>query len=148
MRAMYTADMAFFARVADPLVGGIYMTLMNISYIGGKIFKTFSIWLVDVITWKSCAYEEYSNVTSVMMNNNCANDILKEECISSGGICQIDVDGYYIEVAANVLFGIFWFQWATKIINYLQNLPVSDWHVLSNQPRSTSLNHELLPLKV
>lgn len=148
MRAMYTADMAFFARVADPLVGGTYMTLMNISYIGGKVFKTFSIWLMDVITWRSCVYEEYSNVTAVLTNNNCGNDFLKAECVSSGGNCQTDVDGYYIEVAANVLFGIFWFQWAKKIINYLQDLPVSDWHVLSNQDQSKKLNYELLPMKV
>lgn len=145
---MYTADMAFFARVADPLVGGTYMTLMNISYIGGKIFKTFSIWLLDVITWKSCVFDEFSNVTAVMINNNCANDFSKAECIKRGGYCEIDVDGYYIEVAANVLFGIFWFQWAKKIINYLQHLPISDWHVLSNQNRPVKLNYEMLPLKV
>lgn len=29
LRAMYTADMAFMARVSDPLVGGTYMTLLN-----------------------------------------------------------------------------------------------------------------------
>lgn len=29
LRAMYVADMAFMARVSDPLVGGTYMTLLN-----------------------------------------------------------------------------------------------------------------------
>lgn len=94
---MYTADMSFFARVADPLVGGTYMTLMNISYIGGKIFKTFSIWLVDVITWRSCAYNDdhLTNSTRVLLDNRCEDDFAKAQCIESGGKCLIDVDGYY-----------------------------------------------------
>lgn len=29
LRAMYVADMAFMARISDPLVGGTYMTLLN-----------------------------------------------------------------------------------------------------------------------
>lgn len=143
---MFTADMSFFARVADPAVGGTYMTLMNICYVGGKIFKTFSMWLVDVITWKSCAFEEFANATTLLTDNKCADDFEKEECKEAGGLCRIDIDGYYIEVALNVLFGIFWFQWAKRVISYLQSLPQSDWHVLSNQ--KTIDNTELEPLKI
>lgn len=142
---MYTADMSFFARVADPLVGGTYMTLMNISYIGGKVFKSFSIWLVDIITWKSCVYDYSSNSTSIASSNKCENEFAIAECLSSGGFCKIDIDGYYIEVAANILFGIFWFQWARRIIERLQRLPTSNWHVLSNRIKTYS---EMIPLKI
>lgn len=149
---MYTADMSFFARVADPLVGGTYMTLMNISYIGGKIFKTFSIWLLDVITWKSCVYDGSDDLNSTVskIDNKCNNEAAASQCISDGGFCRIDVDGYYIEVAFNVIYGIFWYQWAKGIIEYLQQLPVSDWHVLSNQkPLSDDKTmDECVPLKV
>ena len=145
---MYTADMSFFARVADPLVGGTYMTLMNISYIGGKFFRSFSVWFVDIITWKSCAFENFSNATVLMMENKCENNFAKAECINNGGYCRIDIDGFYIEVAFNVLFGIVWFQWAKKIINYLETLPVSDWHVLTNQKLAVNLNHEMLLMKI
>lgn len=133
---MYTADMSFFARVADPLVGGTYMTLMNISYIGGKIFKTLSIWLVDAITWRSCAYnvDHFSNSTRFLLDNRCEDDFAKTKCLESGGQCQIDIDGYYIEIAMNVVYGVIWFYFARKVINYLEHLPVSDWHVLSNRP--------------
>lgn len=145
---MNTADMSFYARVADPLVGGTYMTLMNISYIGGKLFKTLSLWMIDHVTWKSCFYEEFSNSTRFLSENHCQNDFEKRECTSTGGRCKIDVDGYYIEVALNIIFGIFWYQWARRIISYLQELPVSDWHVLSNQKTLTKdLNQEMLPLK-
>lgn len=142
---MYTADMSFYARVADPLVGGTYMTLMNISYIGGKLFKSFSIWFIDVITWKSCVIDETINSTIVLVNNQCESPSDKMECLANSGACRIDIDGYYIEVAVNILFGIFWFQWAKKIIRKLQRLPVNDWHVLSN--KSKKKNQEMLPLK-
>lgn len=145
-RAMYTADMAFFARVADPLVGGTYMTLMNISYLGGKIFKTMAMWLVDVLTWKSCGYSELTNSTILLTDNKCISEVDIAECKESGGECQIDIDGYYVEVGLNVVFGIFWFQWARKIICRLQKLPVSDWHVLSNRLKADDT--ELEPLKV
>lgn len=143
---MMTADMSFFARVADPLVGGTYMTLMNISYIGGKLFKSFSMSLIDLITLKSCAFDSPSNSTVLLLENKCEDELAKIDCIESGGFCRIDLDGYYIEVAFNVLFGIIWFQWAKRIIRYLETLPVSDFHVLSNQnPKSEK---EMLPLKV
>ncbi|CRK95581.1 CLUMA_CG009042, isoform A [Clunio marinus] len=133
VRAMYTADMSFFARVADPLVGGTYMTLMNISYIGGYMFETFSIWFVDVITWRSCHYSEdiSLNHTQTLSKNTCADDNMKRECIENGGNCQIDIDGFYLEVVFNVIFAFFWFQWAKRLIKRLQELPIHDWHVLS-----------------
>jgi MFS transporter, PAT family, solute carrier family 33 (acetyl-CoA transportor), member 1 len=146
MASMYTADMAFFARVADPLVGGTYMTLMNISYIGGKLVKTFSMWLVDILTWKSCAYDEFFNFTVLPINNKCGDELAVSDCEKSGGHCQIDIDGYYIEVVSGVVFGIFWFQWAKKIINYLQTLPISDWHVLSNQTKHEIAEIELFQI--
>lgn len=137
--------MAFFARVADPLVGGTYMTLMNICYVGSKLFKNFSIWLVDVITWKSCiANENFSNSTILLAVNKCADDSDTRECISNGGHCRIDIDGYYIEFAANVIYGIIWYHWGKKAVDYLQRLPVSDWHVLSNH--SDKKIQELVPL--
>lgn len=141
---MNTADMSFFAHVADPIVGGTYMTLMNITYIGGKFFKSFSVWFVDIITWKSCVFEVFSNTTTFLMDNKCENDLARAECFKNGGHCKIDIDGYYIEVAFNVIFGIFWFKWAKGIINYLETLPVSDWHVLSNKIQK---DREMLPLK-
>lgn len=34
---MFVAQMAFFSRVSDPIIGGTYMTLLNtIANIGGK----------------------------------------------------------------------------------------------------------------
>lgn len=158
---MNTADMSFFTRIADPLLTGTYMTLMNgekkvllgpvlkqlllVIYVGSKTFKTFSIWLVDILTWKSCSFEgsHLHNSTGLSSVPNCANELSSKLCSKSGGTCQTIIDGFYIEVAFNIVFGVFWYFWAKKVAKNLQNLPVSDWHVLSNQ----NLEAEMLPLK-
>lgn len=137
MRAKYSADMAFFAKIADPLMAGTYMTLMNVIYIGGKVFKTLTIWLVDVLTWRSCYFEDENNVggqnaTNIVRRYDCSDKISQDHCSAEGGKCQIDIDGYYLEVVMNTLLGIVWVFWAKKVIAKLEKLPLSEWHVLSN----------------
>lgn len=147
---MGTAEMAFFARVADPLVGGTYMTLMNICYFLSRLFRSFSLWLVDVMTFKTCVFisdDELFNSTVLLTENKCNNDTAKNQCRDNGGICRIDIDGYYIEVALNVLYGIFWYQWGKRTVKYLQSLPVSDWHVLSNNIKKSDADEEKFPLE-
>lgn len=134
--SMNTAEMVFFAKIADPLVGGTYMTLMNVSFVGSRLFRSFSTWFVDVITWRSCIYNENDfNATISTTENNCANDIKIAQCRDSGGHCEIYIDGYYLEVAMNICYGILWFWWGKQTIDYLQKLPVSDFHVLSKRPK-------------
>lgn len=125
--------MAFMARISDPLVGASYMTLLNtLSNLGGRWVKTFFLWLVDIITWKSCVFEDISNLNSTLIGDNkCVNKAAKEICIEAGGKCVIDIDGYYIEVAMNAVYGVCWYFWGRKMIEYLQQLPISDWHILS-----------------
>lgn len=135
MRSKYSADMAFFARIADPLMAGTYMTLMNVIYVGSKIFKSLTIWLVDVLTWRSCYFGENSNQTmsEFVKTFDCSQKVKEDQCLSDGGRCLIDVDGYYIEFIINTILGIFWIYRAKKIIAKLEKLPLSNWHVLSNR---------------
>jgi len=107
-RCMGVSDTAFMARISDPLVGGTYMTLLNtVGNFGSRWFKTFFLWLVDFITWKSCVYDSFSNTTIPFNNNQCENLDAKSECVSNGGRCQVDIDGYYIEIAVNFIYGNF-----------------------------------------
>lgn len=103
--------------------------------------KTFFLWLVDIITWKSCVYDGVSNSTNVLTlsDNKCIDTAAKNECIGSGGRCQIDIDGYYIEVAVNVVYGIVWYQWGKRVLEHLQSLDRKEWHVLSSQSDEESL---------
>ena len=83
-----------------------------------------------------------------LTDNKCINKEAKSECLDSGGQCRVDIDGYYIEVALNVVYGIIWFQWGKRMLRYLQDLPIKDWHVLSNQNQAVkSLENELLMIE-
>lgn len=124
------------------------MTLLNtISNLGGRWVKTVFLWFADIITWKSCVADELyvGNATfSSMTDNKCADKVAKAECISNGGTCKIDIDGYYIEVALNVIYGVIWYQWGKRVLIYLQNVERHDWHILSKTPKTD----EEIPLSV
>jgi MFS transporter, PAT family, solute carrier family 33 (acetyl-CoA transportor), member 1 len=109
--------------------------------------KTFFLWLVDVITWKSCVYDEITNSTVILSDNKCVNKDAKSECIGSGGRCNIDIDGYYIEVALNVVYGLLWYSWGKRTLRYLQKLNLSEWHVLSQKPGELSVEETPLDEK-
>lgn len=114
------------------------------SNLGGRWVKTFFLWFVDIITWKSCVLDETNlgNATISLTDNNCANKVEKSECITNGGTCKILIDGYYIEVALNVIYGLVWYQWGKRVLNYLQNVQRHEWHVLSKP----SSHEEDIPL--
>lgn len=118
------------------------MTLLNtISNIGTKWPQTFALWLVDILSWKRCIFDENfsSNFTSFnstnfpIFDNKCENKSTKDLCIKAGGKCHIDIDGYYIEGAFSVIYGIIFYFIAKKCVNYLEELPLDDWHILSKK---------------
>lgn len=68
-----------------------------------------------------------------LIDNKCSDKIAKDECVESGGFCRTEIDGYYIEVAINVVYGIIWYFWAKRMLKHLQDLDRSEWHVLSKR---------------
>lgn len=146
---MYIADMSFFAKISDPLIGGTYMTLLNtISNLGGSWVQTFYLWLVDVISWRRCIFDEFflnNSTLTLPLDNKCIDKLEKDACTKSGGHCHIDIDGYYIEACINVVYGIIWFYFGRKIILNLQNLPNEEWFVL--RKNTIKENQETIPLR-
>jgi PAT family acetyl-CoA transporter-like MFS transporter 1 len=124
---MYVAAMAFSARIADPAVGGTYMTLLNtVSNLGGNWPSTLALWLVDPLTTKNCVG---GNSTSV---NDCSDSKLSELCTTNGGTCSTIRDGYYVEIFVCVLIGFAWYSWGRPTILRLQQLADSSWKVMIN----------------
>lgn len=149
-RSMYVADMSFFTKISDPLIGGTYMTLLNtISNLGGAWIQTFSLWFVDIITWRRCIFDEsmLANSTDLPFDNKCENKVDKEMCTKFGGKCHTDVDGYYIEVCMNVIYGIIWFYFGRKLILHLQSLPSKEWFVLTKTNTYREDEEENIPLE-
>lgn len=134
---MYIADMSFMAKISDPLIGGTYMTLLNtISNLGGSWVQTFFLWLVDIISYRRCIFDESflnNSTLTLPLENKCVDKIEKELCFKSGGRCHTDIDGYYIEVLFNVIYGIIWFYFGRKLIMHLQNLQTNEWYILTKK---------------
>ncbi|XP_077998439.1 acetyl-coenzyme A transporter 1-like [Glandiceps talaboti] len=119
--SMFVAVMAFTARISDPAIGGTYMTLLNtVTNLGGNWPSTLSLWLVDSLTWKSCN----GGLTDGL---DCDTKIQAEECSKAGGLCQTDLDGYYIEVACCTVIGVLWLLWKQRTVRKLQDLDQSMW---------------------
>ena len=136
---MFVAVSAFHARIADPAIGGTYMTLLaTVSNLGGTFPKFFILKLVDAFTVATCTpltdvsdfKSKHPDVTPVMSSFSCALEAEKHRCIDGGGTCSIERDGYYITNVVFVMIGavLFWGYIQRKALA-LQALPLRAWRV-------------------
>ncbi|CCG81312.1 SD08430p [Taphrina deformans PYCC 5710] len=90
----FVSASAFHTQIADPLIGGTYMTLLNtISNLGGTWPKYFVLEGVDKFTIKQClGITEKTSSTAF----NIYDSLDMERCKSLGGTVNITRDGYYI----------------------------------------------------
>ncbi|KAL7035903.1 hypothetical protein ACKWTF_008619 [Chironomus riparius] len=144
IRATYTSDGSFFSKIADPLVGGSYMTLLNtFGNLGKRTFVTLSLWLMDRITWRKCDIKNISNDETLsfthLANNTCLDSFQKITCKEIGGTCKTEVDGYYVEIGFSVVYGLIWFTVFRSVIYRLQRYSREDWYVLTNNKSSRNV---------
>ncbi|RIB10760.1 acetyl-coenzyme A transporter 1 [Gigaspora rosea] len=115
---------AFMALIADPMIGGTYMTLLaTFSNLGGTWPRFFVLEAVDFFTEAVC-YNE-SNPEDLV---NCITDEEKANCKSSGGTCIVNQDGYFF--VSNVCVSVGFFLLVVFIlpqIKQLQSLPPKAW---------------------
>ncbi|KAF8538159.1 acetyl-coenzyme A transporter 1-domain-containing protein [Trichophaea hybrida] len=110
---MFVAISAFHAKIADPEIGGTYMTLLaTVSNLGGTFPRIFVLKLVDYFTAATCVPPEKPTVDfpQAFTAFSCAIEQEKNRCIKQGGLCNIQRDGYYITNVVCILIGIvtFW----------------------------------------
>ncbi|KAI1258990.1 MFS general substrate transporter [Xylariaceae sp. FL1019] len=136
---MFVAVSAFHAKVADPVIGGTYMTLLaTVSNLGGTFPRYFVLRLVDAFTSATChppsqnALEKLDPLAGPFVTTpfSCAVQFEKERCIAGHGTCEILHDGYYIVnilcVAVGILTFVFYIQ---KKVMVLQALPLRAWRL-------------------
>mgnify|MGYP001050318512 FL=1 len=129
--SMFVAQMAFFARVSDPKIGGTYMTLLNtFGNLGGNLFSTSVLYLADYLTWKKCSIN----------SNQCDTVYDENQCQSLGGSCHVYIDAYYIEVILCTIGGILWLKWKYGKLMSLQDLPMSAWQIRNRRKNELSEN--------
>ncbi|OQS02747.1 acetyl-coenzyme A transporter [Thraustotheca clavata] len=121
---MYVPQMAFFAQVSDPSIGGTYMTYLNtISNLGSKWPNSLSLAFVDAWTTQICSADA---------ENACTNHHAKVDCEALEGHCSMIQDGYFTEVAFCTIFGVIWLIVFYQRLVKLQHLPISAWRVQSS----------------
>lgn len=118
---------AFHTQIADPLIGGTYMTLLNtISNLGGTWPKYFVLEGVQRFTSSECVAQAGEELTGFVIHNK----LDSEKCKELGGKVLILKDGYYTMNIICVIVGslTFWFFIRDRIAN-LQSLGLRTWRV-------------------
>jgi len=140
---MFVAASAFHARIADPAIGGTYMTLLaTVSNLGGTFPKFFILKFVDLFTKATCLpptdpdafTKAHPDITPITSSFSCALEADKNVCLKGGGTCLMQRDGYYITNAIFVIIGavLFWTYIERKALA-LQALPLRAWRVQGEQ---------------
>ncbi|KAH9508685.1 hypothetical protein Btru_049637 [Bulinus truncatus] len=114
---MFVAQMAFHAKISDPVIGGTYMTLLNtVANLGGNWPSTLTLWLVDHFTWKSCS-----------TGQPCDSKDMEKECLDAGNTCDTSLDGYYVLSSVCLLLGLLFLKSRSKPLRHLSELGEKSW---------------------
>ncbi|KAL0080342.1 acetyl-coenzyme A transporter 1-domain-containing protein [Phycomyces blakesleeanus] len=102
---------AFMTSIADPVIGGTYMTLLNtFSNFGGTWPKFFVLEAVDYFTVSTCSVPDSLNqvliVKLFILEFSCGSEDGKAQCKDLGGSCEITQDGYYYAGTMCVIVGL------------------------------------------
>lgn len=116
---------AFHTRIADPAIGGTYMTTLNtLSNYGGTWPRLIILYLIDRFTLARC--ENGSQPYDIITEDQ------KQKCILAGGSVILIKDGYFYTSAICISLGIIIWFWVKRKTRYLQSLPQSAWRVNRN----------------
>ncbi|MCJ1359593.1 MAG: hypothetical protein MMC33_009595 [Icmadophila ericetorum] len=136
---MFVAISAFHAKIADPVIGGTYMTLLaTVSNLGGTFPRYFILQLVDIFTVATCStaftlhdpLPDSKTRLSLPTQTSCALEAEKHRCELAGGKCVISRDGYYITNVVCVLLGVIMFWgYIQPTARRLAALPLRAWRV-------------------
>lgn len=130
---------AFHTQIADPLIGGTYMTTLNtISNLGGQWPRIIVLYAVDWFSSASCV--PLSSIIESRASDNkssatfspfsCATEAAKGKCKELGGSCDVSVDGYYVANVLCVTVGfLLFYGWIKQKMTHLQSLPTAAWRV-------------------
>lgn len=115
---------AFYTRIADPSIGGTYMTTLNtVSNFGGTWPRFFIFYLIDRFTTMECMMDLAGASYTIITEE------AKRLCTSSDGKVVIQKDGYYTTSLICLTIGVYvWFVVKRKL-KYLQALPQLAWRV-------------------
>lgn len=123
---------AFNTRIADPAIGGTYLTTLNtISNYGGTWPRLLIFFFIDKLTKATC--DAPANALDPSQFGFAANtEPLKERCRLLGGHVTILRDGYFYTNFFCISCGVVILLWVKRKLTYLQSLPNTAWRVESS----------------
>ncbi|SCU83885.1 LAME_0C07162g1_1 [Lachancea meyersii CBS 8951] len=110
---------SFHTQIADPVIGGTYMTLLNtLSNLGGTWPRLLVLSMIDRFTKYGC-----------VLTKKVENDIVTEaSCSAAGGDWVTIRDGYFVTNLFCITVGCWlYFGFIKKKAQQLQKLPPSSW---------------------
>ncbi|KAF8944978.1 hypothetical protein BGZ47_003437 [Haplosporangium gracile] len=115
---------AFMTVIADPVIGGTYMTLLNtLSNFGGTWPRFFVLEAVDYFTVSTCSVVDVKG-----QDFSCAAEPGKTMCQDLAGDCVLQQDGYYFVSSICVLIGFLSLVfYIAPTIRYLESLSPKKW---------------------
>jgi len=151
---MFLAQISFFTQVADPLVGGTYMTLLNtMSNLGGKWPQYLSFRAIEWLTLREClpvagaaAHEEAGvfKAPHELLALPCGSAVEKAACGEAGGACVVQRDGFAVVVLLGATLSFVWYVLMHQRVLSLEQAPRSAW-ALPRGSAAASANHQRLP---
>ncbi|KAI9501969.1 hypothetical protein GGI25_005666 [Coemansia spiralis] len=123
---------AFVTQIADPVIGGTYMTLLNtLSNFGGTWPVFFVMRAIDYFSSAACVFSADNSDDSVAKQSySCATQEDRNRCKQDGGTCNVIWDGYYVVSISCVLFAlIMFFSFIRPTVHRLERLPTHLWRV-------------------
>ena len=132
---------AFHTQIADPLIGGTYMTLLNtVSNLGGTWPRYFVLKMVDFFTESQChapagvavekLQEVFGHANASLPLGECTSDAGKHRCSMIGGQCEVLKDGYYTTSTICVVIGAATLAFVIlPICRSLEKVPPPAWRV-------------------
>lgn len=121
---MFVSLCAFHTKIADPAIGGTYMTTLNtLSNYGGTWPRLIIFYLIDKFTLATCSVPGSTLQTAIVSEDD------KQLCLASGGHVRMIHDGYFYTSAICLTLGVIIWFWVKRKVTYLQSLPQSAWRV-------------------
>ncbi|KAI9226758.1 MAG: acetyl-coenzyme A transporter 1-domain-containing protein [Piptocephalis tieghemiana] len=130
---------AFMTSIADPLIGGTYMTFLNtLSNFGGTWPRFFILEAVDKFTVTQCVHPAGESLEGAALPQTCSTDADKNACMAGNGTCETLQDGYYWVSSMTIALGAaLYLVYIQRQINRLQGIPPAMWKLEASRVKKT-----------
>jgi PAT family acetyl-CoA transporter-like MFS transporter 1 len=127
-QSQFVAQMAFFARVADPAIGGTAMTLLNtVANLASKWPASLVLFAAEPLTRRACLPSAGGAPLGAPGVCRGGGSAARDACAAAGGACAVLADAFPPLTAACTLLGLLWLYLCRGSLLALQELPLSAW---------------------